>query len=121
MITHKVCSKCDTIKPVSDYCKDTSRKDGLQSQCKSCKAVWAKQNYATDKGKAAHKIAHRKWYRATKGKTNRERQADLLDAAQEILSDFDIYGEMLQVDNNGEYGTESAIGRLSAAIHQINP
>ena len=46
--------------------------------------------------------------------TNREIQ--LLEAAREIVSDFNYYGEVLQPGDNGEYGTESAIGRLSAAI-----
>jgi hypothetical protein len=32
----KRCSKCGKIKPVSEFSKDKSRKDGLQSQCKSC-------------------------------------------------------------------------------------
>jgi hypothetical protein len=41
---------------------------------------------------------------------------NLLEAAQEILSDFNQYGEVLQQGDNGEYGTESAIGRLNTAI-----
>lgn len=40
----------------------------------------------------------------------------LLDAANEILSDFNQYGEVLQQGDNGEYGLESPIGRLASAI-----
>ena len=46
-----------------------------------------------------------------------DREQALLDAAKEILSDFNRYGEVLQVGDNGEYGTESAIGRLHTAIY----
>jgi len=40
----------------------------------------------------------------------------LMDAAREILSDFNQYGEVLQTGDNGEYGMDSAIGRLNSAI-----
>ena len=49
-----------------------------------------------------------------------EREQNLLDAAKEILSDFNYYGGVLQVGDNGEYGMESAIGRLNTAIHQCD-
>lgn len=32
----KICSKCKAEKPVDEFYKDSRRKDGLQSQCKSC-------------------------------------------------------------------------------------
>ena len=115
----KVCAKCKQIKPVSAFGTDKTHKSGLQSWCRLCKAAWARQCYTTPEGKAAHKKAHKKWYRAAKGKTNREWQAELLSAAQEILYDFNTYGEVLQVGDNGEYGTESAIGRLSVAVHGL--
>lgn len=50
---------------------------------------------------------------------SKKREQDLLDVAKEILSDFNRYGEVLQVGDNGEYGMESAIGRLSAAIQRF--
>jgi len=45
-----------------------------------------------------------------------EREQNLIDAARVILSDFNTYGEVLQVGDNGEYGMESAIGRLNSAV-----
>lgn len=52
--------------------------------------------------------------------TEQTQQEDLLLAAREIVSDFNRYGEVLQVACNGEYGTESAIGRLNAVVQQID-
>lgn len=34
----KRCSKCKEIKDVSEFCKCSSKKDGLYTSCKSCKA-----------------------------------------------------------------------------------
>jgi len=43
----------------------------------------------------------------------------LLEAATEIVNDFNNYGEVLQAGDNGEYGTESAIGKLAEAVNEI--
>ena len=59
--TLKTCAKCRQIKSTSAFSKGTC-KDGLKSWCRACMAAWARQNYKTDKGKAAHKQAHAKWY-----------------------------------------------------------
>lgn len=44
----KQCKTCGETKPKSEFYKNKSRKDGLQSQCKSCKKLiarkWAKAN-----------------------------------------------------------------------------
>lgn len=39
IVTEKKCSKCDIIKPASDFSKDRSRKSGLQPQCKKCRSI----------------------------------------------------------------------------------
>lgn len=48
----------------------------------------------------------------------KEQRDELLEAAQEILRDFNQYGEVLQQGDNGEYGLESGIGRLASAIEK---
>ncbi len=50
-------------------------------------------------------------------KTQRD---NLLDAAREILSDFDNYGEVLQTGFNGEYGSDTGIGRLKIIVSKID-
>lgn len=42
----KKCSKCGRELPLSEFNKDKSRKDGLQSYCKSCQKQYKKQWYA---------------------------------------------------------------------------
>ena len=39
----KKCSKCQQLKPVSEYVKDKKCKDGLLRQCKPCKRKYIKE------------------------------------------------------------------------------
>ena len=39
---YKLCNKCDTELPVSDFGKLSSAKDGLNSTCKQCRSVKAR-------------------------------------------------------------------------------
>ena len=40
-------------------------------------------------------------------------------AALEIMGDFKSYGSVLQVDESGEYGPETAIGLLQTALIEM--
>ena len=40
----KKCSKCERVKPMSEFYKDVARRDGLQSYCKICEKAWKNQN-----------------------------------------------------------------------------
>ena len=42
-IEGKVCSKCGKWKPLEEYHKDVTKKDGRASQCKECKKEYQKQ------------------------------------------------------------------------------
>lgn len=44
---------------------------------------------------------------------------NLVKAAQEIVDDFDTYGEVLQVGHNGGYGEESVIVQLKLALYDL--
>lgn len=41
----KHCNKCNTTKAVSEFGKNASRQDGLQSQCKTCRKVTNNNHY----------------------------------------------------------------------------
>ena len=45
----KTCTKCDTIKPVSDFHKKSKSPDGLNAHCKDCRKQKASQQYQTNK------------------------------------------------------------------------
>jgi len=40
----KTCTKCSAEKPIDKFSKRSASRDGLSSSCKSCNAVWQKEN-----------------------------------------------------------------------------
>lgn len=60
----KRCSKCKTVKDESDFCKDKSRKDGLNHRCNSCNTIHAKDIALKQKrqfGKVEYRNRRRKY------------------------------------------------------------
>lgn len=43
-VPSKHCTKCKELKPLEGFSKNSGKKDGLQSHCKSCNSAWAKNN-----------------------------------------------------------------------------
>lgn len=43
-IQYKICTKCKKEKPLSEFSKDKSKKDGLKFWCKSCDKQWRENN-----------------------------------------------------------------------------
>ena len=85
-IISKRCPQCKQIKPLSEFNKDRSRKDGLQAYCKSClkayqqsekgRAVFRKgvaKYQQTPKGKAVMRKAAVKYQQTPKGKVRMRR------------------------------------------------
>lgn len=66
----KRCSMCKETKPVSEFCKSRSHKDGLYSSCKACKSERDRRYREANKEKVAE---GKRRYR----EANRERQAEL--------------------------------------------
>jgi len=56
--THKICTKCKKLKPISSYSKHPNSKYGLQPQCKECKSAYDKELRARKAStkKVSHKI-----------------------------------------------------------------
>lgn len=55
----KRCSKCKLPKPIGDFCKDKSRKDGLNHRCNSCNTLHV-QEIAERQKKQFGKIEYRR-------------------------------------------------------------
>ena len=81
-MAEKRCSKCGEVKPVSEFGKNRSAKEGLQSWCKVCHNEARKQLRQTEAGQAATRKANRKsdWKRQGIQLTHEE--YDLLLQAQ---------------------------------------
>ena len=63
----KKCSKCSIEKPLTDYYKHKTNKDGLHCWCKSCVNESTKKYFKTDKGKKELKKSVKKWATKTSG------------------------------------------------------
>ena len=75
----KRCSKCRIEKPVEEFHKNRSAKDGYNNQCKACRAIIKKQWYANHKeeqklerikNKTYHTEYKKKWYLKNKEQHN---------------------------------------------------
>lgn len=65
----KRCYKCKRIKPISEFHKNRTQKDGLQSWCNSCKRKYRR----TEKGKAARHKQSEVYRNSVKGKATKTR------------------------------------------------
>lgn len=45
----KRCSTCEIVKPISEFYKNKSAKDGFQNCCKSCTSLYGKRHYKNNK------------------------------------------------------------------------
>ncbi len=64
----KTCPRCSQEKPYSAF--GTSKRDGIQSYCKSCKKEWSH----SPSGRLCNKLAVSKYQKSTKGKDTLRRQ-----------------------------------------------
>lgn len=69
MIKEKICAKCDSSFPLSEYHSDKSKKDGVSSSCKKCKKVYRASYYT--KNSERLKAESMSWF-----KENKERRAE---------------------------------------------
>lgn len=49
----KACGACETVKPIDQFSRNRTRKDGRQNSCKACMAVRTKAWYRANKPRAA--------------------------------------------------------------------
>jgi len=70
-IQTKRCSHCKQFKPISEFCKNQTRKDGFQNHCRACQKIYAQSEKGkaahirydkSEKGKAAHRINQKRFH-----------------------------------------------------------
>ena len=57
----KKCPHCGEVKPLDEFAKNKSRRDGLSVYCKRCNSICAAKYYKTEKGKEAHIRKNKRW------------------------------------------------------------
>ena len=98
----KYCKRWDTTKPVSEFHKHASRKDGLNAYCRQCRSQEGKEWYKKNKGR------HPEWRKNNpdKRKEWREQNPDKVKEYEErrIESTYGItaehYNNLLDQQNN---------------------
>lgn len=65
----KRCTTCKNTKPVTEFCRDASRWDGLDPHCKPCRRAASRRYGRSEAGKAAQT----RYAGTTLGKTRRRR------------------------------------------------
>lgn len=78
----KLCSKCGTIKPITEFGKKSKNKDGLDGWCRSCNRQQAKAWYNANTKRAA---ATKKEARIVRGDILRQRVRDWRSANKDHL------------------------------------
>ena len=66
----KVCTKCNTEKSMTDFYKESKKKDGRKNVCKSCCMVTQRVQRSTLEYKAYKKILDKNYLENNRGKTN---------------------------------------------------
>ena len=56
-LTHQKCTKCGKVKPLSEFWKDKSRKNGYRSECACC----SKENYLLHRKEYKKEYAKKYW------------------------------------------------------------
>ncbi|GEM_PF-1803579 len=67
-IMTKNCPKCKQTKPISEFTKNRSRKDGLLYWCKTCHKVYKQAYKQSESGKAVNRKAKAKYQQTPNGK-----------------------------------------------------
>ncbi len=55
----KTCTKCHETKPLTEFHRDSGKKDGLRNDCKACAVMRSKAHYAKDPQKQKNYVRKR--------------------------------------------------------------
>ena len=86
----KKCSVCKLEKPLTDYRKDKSRKDGIHKTCNSCNASIQRDWYQRNKAKAQANANKR--YQENKEAISAKRKQDRKNNPEKSFRGLDSYG-----------------------------
>lgn len=85
----KRCSRCGEIKPISEFYRYKTSKDGLRSECKECQKAMQAEYYKANKDKIAEYLQankdKKKAYNADYYKANKDKIADYYQANKDEI------------------------------------
>lgn len=58
-VIEKLCSRCNTVKPAEQFCRNRCRSDGLDSMCAICKSEYNKNRYKQNKNVQLNKYGNK--------------------------------------------------------------
>ena len=108
----KKCNKCKVEKPLSDFSKDKSRKDGHQYKCKACGADYDAKHYAENK----EEIVKRSAKDYAENKEERAKQKAKYYAENKAEQPNCVY-QIKNLENNKVYIGETTVGELRWKHH----
>lgn len=124
----KRCSKCKSIKPLAEFHQCKSKKDGLRTQCKSCRSILNRNYYDINKDKISSSV--RDWAKRNPGKVvakkrnRRIRERNAFPSWANHNAIDDIYRDMKEFR---DYGLDVVVdhiiplkGKLVCGLHVEN-
>jgi len=115
MESQKKCSRCELELPLTEYTRNSSRKDGLNSACKRCHKVYRDNHYAKNKG---YYIAKAKRFdRKVKEEIRRRKEKPCADCGKQYpyyVMQFDHLAEKsFEISLGFKYGKEKLEAELA--------
>jgi len=110
----KKCSKCGIEKPLTEFCKDKTHKDGHKSRCKSCIAKYDAKWRAENKEKRAKYDA--KWRVENKEKRAKSSAKWRVENPEKVAK----YGAKYRAENPEKVAKSSAKSRAKKKAEQPN-
>jgi predicted restriction endonuclease len=82
----KVCSKCKTLKPISEFNKNKQTKDGLCVWCRVCNNRHRKEHYMRTREFSAQ--YRKEYYEKHKDKIKNDKKQERIDIRDKVLSHY---------------------------------
>lgn len=134
VITVKQCTKCKTVKDLTEFHKDKARADGYRCCCKSCRkqhsVKYRKQNKekiqkcnrkyrATVKGREVHAASSRKYYKQNRVQIQeRQREYAKTPKGREVFAN---YGKRYKLENPDKIKAQNDLNNAIRSGEIVRP
>jgi hypothetical protein len=99
----KTCSSCEVTKPLTEFFKEKSNKNGLRNQCKVCRSLYSKnlreKKNSTIEGRALEFLRHAKESSVRRNQVFELEVADVVDCWDKQLQICAYSGRKMTLEN----------------------